>query len=126
MHTSNLILIGYGIYLPVVIILTIYVAKTLFANGRQFMLDIFHGEEGIAMATNRLFEMGFYLMNIGFALYVVKIAYINNAQQLVETLAAKVGAFSIYLGVLLLAHLYLFLRGRKHARRHFKPIEKTA
>lgn len=123
MENNSLILIGYAVYLPLVITLTIYVSKTLFANGRQFMLDIFHGEEGIALATNRLFEMGFYLLNIGFALYMVKIAYVNTSQGLVETLATKIGGFSIYLGIVLLLHLYLFLRGRKHARRTMPMAE---
>ncbi len=85
------------------------------------MLAIFHGEETIALATNRLFEMGFYLLNIGFALYTVKMYGIADTQDLVENLAVKVGAFSVYLGVVLFLNLYLFLRGRKNARRTDVP-----
>lgn len=122
MTTDNkLILIGYLIYMPLVIALTIYVSKTLFANGKHFMLDIFQGEKEIAYATNRLFEMGFYLLNIGFALFTVRILYVTTTQSLVETLAVKIGSFSIYLGVVLFLNLYLFLRGRKNARR--KEVE---
>ena len=67
METSK-ILIGYAIYLPVVLLLTYYVSKTLFRNSKVFMLDIFKGREEIANATNKLFETGFYLLNLGFAL----------------------------------------------------------
>ena len=81
------------------------------------MLDIFHGEEGIAVATNKLFEVGFYLLNIGFALYTIKLGHILTSQGLVENLSVKIGGFSIYLGVVLFLNLYLFLRGRKNARR---------
>jgi hypothetical protein len=122
MVDNKLILIGYLIYMPLAIALTIYVSRTLFANGKHFMLAIFHGEETIALATNRLFEMGFYLLNIGFALYTVKMYGIQGTQDLVETLAVKVGAFSVYLGVVLFLNLYLFLRGRKNARKGEAPV----
>ena len=32
--------IAYTIYLPIVIVLTLFVAKTLFKNGKVFMMDI--------------------------------------------------------------------------------------
>ena len=39
------IIIGYFIYLPIVIALTIFVSKMLFKNGKLFMIDIFKGKE---------------------------------------------------------------------------------
>ena len=53
------IIIGYIVYLPIVIALTIYVSRTLFKNGKYFMLDIFKHNESITLATNKLFEIGF-------------------------------------------------------------------
>lgn len=117
MENTNFILIGYSIYLPVVIALTFFVSRTLFKNGKQFMLDIFHGKEEIAQATNKLFEVGFYLLNIGFAFWISRLNYITNTQSLVEALSEKIGGFAIYLGIILFLNLYLFLRGRKQARR---------
>ena len=117
MENQNLILTGYLVYLPVVIALTLFVSKTLFKSGKYYMLDIFHGQETIAIATNKLFEVGFYLLNIGFALYTVKLSRILSTKSLVENLSVKIGGFSIYLGVVLFLNLYLFLRGRKNARR---------
>ena len=58
METSK-ILIGYFIYLPIALGLTYFVARTLFKNGKVFMLDIFKGQEEIANATNMLFKVGF-------------------------------------------------------------------
>ena len=64
------------------------------------MLDIFKGREEIANATNKLFETGFYLLNLGFALMILKISLDDNSyQDLVETLSYKIGGFSIYLGI---------------------------
>lgn len=116
METTK-ILIGYAIYLPIAILLTYYVSKTLFKNGKIFMLDIFKGREDIAQATNKLFETGFYLLNIGFALMILEIElYNNNYQELIEKLSYKIGGFSIYLGLMLFFNLYFFFRGKRKAK----------
>ncbi|MBL0135021.1 MAG: hypothetical protein IPP79_14060 [Chitinophagaceae bacterium] len=105
---------AYLIYLPVVIVLTWYVAHTLFKNSKVFMLEIFHGKEVIATSTNKLFETGFYLLNLGFAFLIMEIASdITDNRSLLELLTAKIGGFCIYLGLMLFFNLYLFFRGKK-------------
>jgi hypothetical protein len=107
-------LMAYVVYLPVIIALTWYVAHTLFKNSKIFMLDIFHGKTDIALSTNTLFETGFYLLNLGFALLIMEVsAEIINSRNLLEILSAKIGGFAIYLGIMLFFNLYLFFRGRR-------------
>jgi uncharacterized membrane protein len=109
---------AYLIYLPIAIVLTWYVAHVLFKNSKTFMLDIFGGKADIAFSTNRLFETGFYLLNVGFALLIMEIAGdVYNGQVLLEKLSHKLGGFSIYLGIMLFFNLYLFFRGRRIARQ---------
>lgn len=109
---------AYLIYLPVVISLTWYVAYILFKNSRTFMLDIFNGKEEIAASTNTLFKTGFYLLNLGFALVIMKIAAdILDGQTMLEILSYKIGGFSIYLGIMLFFNLYLFFRGRRISKQ---------
>ncbi len=116
METSK-ILIGYAFYLPIVLFLTFYVSRTLFKNGKIYMLDIFKGREEIADATNKLFETGFYLLNLGFALMILQMdLYSNSYQSLVEVLSYKIGGFSIYLGIMLFINLYFFFRGKRKAK----------
>lgn len=110
-------LIAYTIYLPVAILMTITVANQLFKNGKIFMLDIFHQKEDIAYATNALFKMGFYLLNIGFALLIIHTYSILSTEELIVRLSTKIGGFAIYLGIMMMLNLLLFMRGRKHARR---------
>lgn len=119
------IIIAYCIYLPITIVLTYYVARVLFQNSKIFMLDIFKGREVIAEATNNLFRVGFYLINLGFALWFLKIASheINSTQNTIEVLSYKIGGFAIYLGVMLFLHLYLFFRGKRKATE--SPITKN-
>lgn len=106
---------AYMIYLPIVITLTVLVSQFLFKNSKTFMIDIFHQKEDIAMATNSLFKIGFYLLNIGFALCIIEFFQIETIERLVVALSKKIGGFSIYLGVMMLLNLLLFLKGRKHA-----------
>ena len=121
---NSKIIIGYLIYLPIVIALTIYVSKMLFKNGRLFMIDIFKGKEDIAIATNKLFEIGFYLINIGWAMLILKISYYHlnemSYQTLIEILSKKIGGFSIYLGIMLFINLFFFFRGRRISRASLK------
>lgn len=121
---NSKIIIGYLIYLPIVIVLTIYVSKMLFKNGKLFMIDIFKGKEDIAIATNKLFEIGFYLINIGWAMLILKISYYSvngmSYQTLIEILSKKIGGFSIYLGVMLFINLFFFFRGRRISRQSLK------
>ena len=118
---NSKIIIGYLIYLPIVLALTIYVSKMLFKNGKLFMIDIFKGKEDIALATNKLFEIGFYLINIGWALLILKISYSSNQeitnQSLIEVLSIKIGGFAIYLGIMLFINLFFFFRGRRKSRQ---------
>ncbi len=106
--------IAYLIYLPLVIMLTLYVSNNLFRNSIVYMKDIFNGREEIAKATNTLFKIGFYLLNIGFALFILTIYdVVNNAQSIIEILSKKLGGFSIYLGIMLFLNMYLFFRGKR-------------
>ncbi|WP_300596989.1 hypothetical protein [Niabella sp.] len=115
---KNLTVIAYLVYLPVVILLTFYVAHSLFRNSLVYMKDIFNGRDEIAVATNTLFKIGFYLLNLGFGLYILEIAqHLETPQAAIEALSVKIGGFSIYLGVMLFLNLYLFFRGKKVARQ---------
>ena len=111
---NSLHFVAYLIYLPVVIVLTWYVAHTLFRNSKVFMVDIFHGKIEFAESTNKLFETGFSLLNLGYAFLIMEIVVeITTTRTLLELLTVKIGGYCIYLGIMLFVNLYLFFRGRK-------------
>jgi len=115
---KDLIVVAYSIYLPVVIFLTFYVAHNLFKNSIVYMQDIFNGRDEIAKATNSLFKIGFYLLNVGFALYILQIVTeVKSAQAAIEVLSKKVGGFSIYLGAMLFLNMYFFFKGKNVAKQ---------
>jgi len=88
------------------------------------MLDIFNGRADIAISTNKLFETGFYLLNLGFALKIMEVAgEISNSRSMLEILSAKIGGFSIYLGIMLFFNLYLFFRGKRVSKQKARLAE---
>ena len=122
--SNSYIIAAYFIYLPIALLLTWLVAHTLFKNGLIFMRDIFMGREDIAKATNSLFKIGFYLLNIGYSLFILKIyTSLSGMQDTIEVLSSKIGGFSIYLGLMLFLNLYLFFRGRRISKQKARLAE---
>ena len=110
------ILISYSIYLLLTLTLTIWVARTLFRNGKVFLNDIFHGNQELANAVNNLLLVGFYLVNIGYAVYTLTITdRIADTRALVEELSVKVGAIILILGGMHFFNMLVFFKLRKKA-----------
>ena len=112
----NNILVLYTAYLIITIVLTIWVAHTLFKNGQVFLIDIFHGNKELADAVNNLLWVGFYLVNIGYAVYTLRTTdLVQTARELVEVLSLKVGAIILILGCMHFMNMFIFFRLRKRA-----------
>jgi hypothetical protein len=110
------ILVCYCVYLVITVILTVWVARTLFRNGKVFLIDIFHGNEELAKAVNNLLLVGFYLVNIGYAVYTLRIGYdIIGTRILVEELSLKIGAIILILGGMHFFNMFVFFKLRKKA-----------
>ena len=106
----------YEIYLALSIGLTIWVARTLFRNGRIFLVDVFTGNEALADSVNQLLVIGFYLINLGFVSLALKIdTPIDSAQSSIEALATKMGLILLVLGGMHFFNLFLFSKIRSTA-----------
>ena len=112
----NYIIITYSLYLVITMALTIWVARTLFKNGKVFLVDIFHGNKELADSVNNLLLVGFYLINIGYAVYTLQVTgSIVNTQEVIERLSLKIGLIILILGAMHFFNLYLFFTLRKKA-----------
>ena len=121
----NYLIITYALYLALSIVLTIWVARTLFKNGRVFLIDIFHGNEVLTDSVNKLLLVGFYLINIGYAVYTLKILEeVLNVKDVIERLSMKVGTIILILGAMHFFNLFIFFRLRRRARMEAKQQEK--
>ncbi len=112
----NNIIVLYAAYLLITIIVTIWVARTLFRNGKLFLVDIFHGNKDLAEAVNNLLLVGFYLINIGYAVYTLQVvAEVNSVRAVIEILSLKIGAIILILGCMHFLNMFIFFRLRKRA-----------
>jgi hypothetical protein len=125
------IVLAYSIYLPIAVALTIWVARTLHINGKVFLVDIFHGYQDLAVSVNKLLQVGFYLISLGYAVINLEISpgwnydeslahkvvnYVNSPQRMIEELSYKLGAFILILGLMLFINLFLLLILRSGSR----------
>jgi len=112
----NYIIITYCFYLVITIALTVWVTRTLFRNGKVFLVDIFHGNKELADSVNNLLLVGFYLINIGYAVYTLQVTgSISNFQEVIERLSLKIGLIILILGAMHFFNLYIFFTLRKKA-----------
>lgn len=104
----------YVAYLTLSIALTAWVARTLHKNGRIFLVEAFHHNEGLADSVNHLLVVGFYLINIGYVALALKTGEpIETLQQVFEVLSSKVGIVLVVLGLMHFTNIIIFtvLRG---------------
>src|SRR5204862_75863 len=68
----NLLTWTYAAYVALSALVTIWVAQTLHARGRVFLVKNFHGDELLADSVNHLLVVGFYLLNFGYVALALK------------------------------------------------------
>lgn len=112
----NYTVIAYIVYLLITITITVLVANALFKNGKVFLNDIFHNNIELAESVNKLLLIGFYLVNIAYVVFALKITgTIISVQHLFETLSYKIGFILLLLGAMHFMNLYIFFNLRKKA-----------
>lgn len=118
----NYFILTYAVYLTISILLTIWVAKVLFNNGRIFLVDIFHGNTPLADSVNKLLVVGFYLINIGYMTLVLKETdTIKNTQEVIEVLSYKIGTIILILGAMHFFNVVVFFKLRNKAQQTKAP-----
>ena len=109
----NYLLITYAAYLIISIVLTIWVGRTLYTNGKVFLMDIFSSDPTIVDSVNKLLLIGFYLINFGWAITNLIVRQsIRTATESVEMLSTKIGIIIITLGVMHFMNILILFRMR--------------
>ena len=105
----NHTVLAYLVYLPVAVAMTVWVARTLHRNGRVFLVQAFHGNEGMADSVNHLLVVGFYLVNLGFILMALRYGgKPADAQETIEFLSTKLGIVLLVLGAMHFFNMFNF------------------
>lgn len=123
MFVMDLHALMYIIYIVLSIGLTWWVGRTLFRNGQVFLNEVFGQDTGLAESVNRLLLMGFYLLNLGFMVYVLTVeAEIGAPRELMEILSRQMGKIILCLGTLHFINLYVFFTLRRRHRYSAPPL----
>jgi len=110
------LVITYFVYLAISMALTAWAGRTLFANGKAFLIDVFHGNDSLADSVNHLLVVGFYLVNLGYISLALQLGYqVTSLQGLIEALSSKIGVVLLVLGGMHFGNLYVFSRIRRRA-----------
>jgi hypothetical protein len=119
--------VEYLVYVPASVLLTLWVATTLFRHGRRFLVDVYHGDEALADSVNHLLVVGFYLINLGYVSLQLKLDTAPaSASDVIEALAAKLGLVLVVLGVVHFGNLFVFTRMRRQATQPEPPRRPPA
>lgn len=112
----------YLLYIAISLAMTFWVGRTLNKNGHVFLMENYNDNAPLAKAINSMLLVGFYMINIGFISYTLKIqdgAPVNYAQVL-EFLSLKVGFVAIVLGIMHFALMFALQQYSK-GRVEIKP-----
>jgi len=120
----------YLLYIAISLAMTFWVGRTLNKNGHVFLMENYADNTALAKAINSMLLVGFYMINIGFISYTLKIsgaAPLDYAQVL-EFLSVKVGFIAIVLGVMhfsLMFALQQYSKGRgiRRVKNKAGPIQ---
>lgn len=107
----------YLIYAAIAVTLVVFLAKTLHKNGQIFLDEAFE-QPDLAQAVNQLLVIGFYLLNLGYALMVYQLQPSYESLTLAfNELIVKLGILLLSLGVIHLLNMFVFWRIRSSKDR---------
>lgn len=108
----------YILYLAITLFVVFFVGHTLFRNGRPFLVNTFTGNEMLADAVNKILLSGFYLINAGYTIFVLKVwENVNTLREMINVLSMKTGMIILTLGIMHVFNvLFLVTIGRNKKR----------
>lgn len=119
----------YFAYIAISSAFTVWVGRTIYKNGRVFLIDAFHGNESLADSVNHLLVCGFYLIAFGYISLVLNLGYnAADPQEAIEGLSIRIGLVLLALGLMHFFNLFLFahLRNRRSDQTNEPPVGPDA
>ncbi|GLZ34659.1 hypothetical protein Lesp02_68460 [Lentzea sp. NBRC 105346] len=106
----------YSLYVLISVGLTVWVGHVLSSNGKVFLIDVFRGNEELAVTVNRLLVVGFYLVNLGFVSWYLRTTdVVEDPRQVFETLSVKIGTVLLVLGILHITNVIVLGKMRRRS-----------
>lgn len=103
----------YLLYLAVSVALTVWLARTLYANGATFLEDVFDDRPGLAAALNRLLVTGFFMLNLGYALLLLQAPEAATGVEALHFVVRRLGLLLVSLAAIHFLNLLVFGKLRR-------------
>lgn len=103
----------YLVYTALAVALTVWLARTLFESGGLFLESVFEDQADLAEAVNRLLVTGFYMLNLGYALWLIRSEAHATAFAAVQFLVNRFAVLLLTLGAIHFVNVYVFWRIRR-------------
>lgn len=101
MTTANYNLLGYAIFLTIIIFIILVVGKICYRNGNIFVAELIPNHAHLCQQINKTLLVGYYLVNIGYcAMTLVNWKTILTVTQLVEIISVKTATIAFILSFL--------------------------
>ena len=113
----NFNIIGYSIYIAVIIYITVFIGKKFHSNGRVFLHEILTDHE-VCEAVNNILLVAYYLLNIGNAILMIKTwPQIQSLDVLIEQISINIGQIILLLAITHYINITLLFLGRKRINK---------
>lgn len=122
--TDENVIVVYVVYVVIAATLTTWLARTLFHNGTAFLHDVFADRPELADAVNRLLVVGFFMLNLGYALYLLRAARGLDAFEATQFLVNRLAILLVTLAGMHFLNVFVFwrIRARREQRTLPYPI----
>ncbi|RNL51859.1 hypothetical protein [Pedobacter jejuensis] len=97
----NLNIIGYFIFITIIVLIIVFVGKICYRNGNIFVAELIPDHLDVCQQINKTLLVAYYLVNIGYcAMTLVGWEEVKNPLQLVEVLSIKIATIICILSIL--------------------------
>ena len=107
------ILLSYAVYSGVATVLTVGLARTLSHHGHVFLEDVFPDRPTLAKSINQLLVVGFFMLNLGYAFFLMRQPSPEDGQAAFEGLAQRLGVLLVSLAVIHFVNVLVFWKIRR-------------
>jgi hypothetical protein len=113
-----------AVYVVVAVGLTAWLARTLFHNGTAFLHDVFAEKPELADAVNKLLVTGFYMLNLGYAFFILRASRGLDGFDAFQFLVNRLALLLVTLAGIHFLNVVVFwrIRGRREQRHLPTPV----
>src|SRR6266508_5239529 len=126
MKTEGNGILVQAIYIAVAVGLTVWLARTLFRNGTAFLHAVFADRPQLAEAVNKLLVTGFYMLNLGYALWILRASRGYDGFEAVQFLVNRLALMLVSLAAIHFVNVFVFWRIRARREQRHLPTPVAA